>query len=89
MSDLPQSARGARLTDAELDEAFEYAHGSLRLTAALAELKERRKQDRYLMEIERLADVIDQFHRRHGVTPKGVTLDLVAACYRLLAVVKP
>lgn len=29
-----------RLTDPELDEAFAQAHGSLRLTAALSELKE-------------------------------------------------
>jgi hypothetical protein len=29
-----------RLTDTELDEAFAQAHGSLRLTAALSELKE-------------------------------------------------
>jgi hypothetical protein len=34
-----------RLTDAELDEAFDYAHGSLRLTAALSELRERRAQN--------------------------------------------
>ena len=33
-----------RLTDEELIEAFDYAHGSLRLTAALSELKERRSQ---------------------------------------------
>jgi hypothetical protein len=38
-------ARANRLTDAELDEAMAYAHGSLRLTAALAELKERRALD--------------------------------------------
>lgn len=31
---------GERLTDAELDEAFAQARGSLRLTAALSELKE-------------------------------------------------
>lgn len=31
---------GERLTDTELDEAFAQAHGSLRLTAALSELKE-------------------------------------------------
>lgn len=36
MGDQPKH----RLTDAELDEAFAQAHGSLRLTAALAELKE-------------------------------------------------
>jgi hypothetical protein len=35
-------AQTNRLTDAELDEAFSYACGSLRLTAALVELKERR-----------------------------------------------
>jgi hypothetical protein len=34
-----------RLTDTELDEAFDYAHGSLRLTAALSELRERRAAD--------------------------------------------
>ncbi len=34
-----------RLTDSELDEAFEHAHGSLRLTTALSELKERRQRD--------------------------------------------
>lgn len=35
----------ARLTDEELDEAFEYAHGSLRLTAALSELRQLRALD--------------------------------------------
>ncbi len=34
-----------RLTDEELVEAFDYAHGSLRLTAALSELRERRAAD--------------------------------------------
>ena len=34
-----------RLSDEELTEAFAYAHGSLRLTAALSELKERRAAD--------------------------------------------
>lgn len=36
---------GDRLTDAELEEAFAQAHGSLRLTAALSELRDRRAAD--------------------------------------------
>jgi hypothetical protein len=44
-----------RLSDAELDEAFEYAHGSLRLTAALSELKERRKADEIWSRLDDLA----------------------------------
>jgi hypothetical protein len=35
----------SRLTDAELDEASEYARGSLRMTAIIAELRERRAAD--------------------------------------------
>lgn len=44
----------SRLTDQELDEAFDYAHGSLRLTAALSELRERRAADLTAQDVEAL-----------------------------------
>lgn len=50
---------------------------------------ERRAADRYIADVERIADVVDQFRKRHGVVPEGATQDLVAACYRLIAAAKP
>jgi hypothetical protein len=58
-----------RLTDEELTEAFEYAHGSLRLTAALSELRERRKRDLTTEEREALKfahDFIVEEGGNHG-----------------------
>lgn len=72
----------SRLTDEELTEAFAYAHGSLRLTAALSELKERRRMDDNL---RRLSDVVRGYHNRNGRAPTSTTLDLCDAVDDLLA----
>jgi hypothetical protein len=50
---------GERLTDTELADAFAHARGSLRLTAALAELVERRAADLSKPEISLIDYALD------------------------------
>ncbi|MGE0206148.1 MAG: hypothetical protein AB7E70_19505 [Hyphomicrobiaceae bacterium] len=49
----------SRLTDQELEEAFDYAHGSLRMTAALSELRERRAADLTAQDVEALSYFVE------------------------------